>query len=94
MRKAILLLVILVGVSLSCVECGEMLTLSDDTSNDFVVALSGQKCSLPQAAKEQPAGLLSHFTAAIDLKIPLLAIIGDIVLPCQNLIREFGVQRK
>ena len=93
MRKAILLFVVLVGVSLSCVEYVEMRSLSDDISNDFVLVLSGQKCSSPQVAKVPSAGLFPGFIPTLERKTPHFAMIGDFVLTCR-LISEFGVQRK
>lgn len=94
MRKVFLLLIVLAGVSLSCVEFAEMLTLSDDTSNDFVLVLSGQKCCSPHVAKEPSAGAFSGFIPTVERRTPHFAMIGDSVLGCRKLISEFGVQRK
>jgi len=94
MRKVILLLIVLSGVSLSCVELAELLTLSDDTSNDIVLVLSGQKCGSPHVAKEPSADVFSEFIPTVERKTPHFVMIDDSVLACRKLISEFGVQRK
>lgn len=93
MRRTILLFTLLVSVSLSCVELAELLTLSDDTSNDFVL-VSGPKCVSPQVTKEPPAAVFADFSGTDKPKAFLFVFIPDSFLSGRKLLCECGVQRK
>jgi hypothetical protein len=95
MRKAILLFVVLVGISLSCVEFAELLTLSDDASNDFVLLLSSKKCSLRQVTKVPPAAVPFDLNRAVESNpSPFWLVFADFALSSQNPTYECIVQRK
>lgn len=50
MRKLYLLAFILVVLSLGCAEIPELLTICDNTSNDFLLNVASSKLSSPQTA--------------------------------------------
>ena len=55
MRELLLFFVMIIGIGVSCVESTELLTVSDDSSNGFVLTISGQIPKPNRPAKEQRA---------------------------------------